>query len=181
MQNPVKTLLLPLLLAISAASCTHNNGDIGFWFGTWQVDQILLDGVPDSAYTQHNMFFQFQTAYFKIVVTEPHNATTTGLSYCEVHDDQLLVNFNFTSDAIGAQYDPPKQSHLLRGLDLKTGQPVWNYFTYRHNGRNLTLTTFNRPDSIVTIRYYSVNGKKQLRRDTIAVPYKTIEFQLHKR
>ncbi len=181
MRNPIKQLFLLAILAVGASSCTHNNGDIGFWFGTWQVDKILLDGQPDTTYTKHNMFFQFQTAYFKIVLSEPHNATTSGLSYCEVHDDQLWVNFNFTSDAIGGQYDPPGPSHLLRGYDVKTGDPVWNYFTYRHNGRKLTLTTFNRPDSIITKKYYSVNGKKHEKRDTVAVPYKTIEFQLHKR
>lgn len=29
------------LLAILGAGCTHNDGDIGPWFGTWQLEETL--------------------------------------------------------------------------------------------------------------------------------------------
>ena len=32
------------------SGCTHNNGDIGPWFGTWQVTGIDADGAPLAEY-----------------------------------------------------------------------------------------------------------------------------------
>ena len=52
-----------VLLVTLAAGCTHNNGDIGSWFGTWNVERIEIDGVAQADY-QGQYFFQFQSTVF---------------------------------------------------------------------------------------------------------------------
>ena len=57
-------ILIALLTLVGLCSCTHNDGDIGIWFGTWQVEQIIRDGekVPDTYYNPAiaPLYFQFQ-------------------------------------------------------------------------------------------------------------------------
>ena len=39
----MKTLrhtLIALLTLVGLSGCTHNDGDIGIWFGTWMVEDI---------------------------------------------------------------------------------------------------------------------------------------------
>ena len=47
------------LLAAATLSCTHNNGDIGVWFGLWKVTSVEVDGSADRKY-KGNMYFSFQ-------------------------------------------------------------------------------------------------------------------------
>ena len=63
----MKTLrhtLIALLALVGLSGCTHNDGDIGIWFGTWQVEQITCDGenLPDTYYNPSTvpLYFQFQ-------------------------------------------------------------------------------------------------------------------------
>ena len=38
---------IALLLVIVATACTHNDGDIGPWFGLWRVERLTVDGKND--------------------------------------------------------------------------------------------------------------------------------------
>ena len=53
-----------VLLVTLAAGCTHNNGDIGSWFGTWNVERIEIDGVAQADY-QGQYFFQFSLSLLR--------------------------------------------------------------------------------------------------------------------
>lgn len=62
MKTAYKILTIVALTAFFA-SCTHNNGDIGPWFGTWHVETIETDGMVRSDYSG-GYFFQFQSTVF---------------------------------------------------------------------------------------------------------------------
>ena len=47
---------IALLLVIVATACTHNDGDIGPWFGLWRVERLIVDGnngEPNSLAVEH--------------------------------------------------------------------------------------------------------------------------------
>ena len=90
----ISLLLLTALLAVAA--CTHNNGDIGNWFGTWNIEEVAADGVAvnlDPANVGAHYFLQFQTS----VVCLRHDDTrhNGGASYgtWQENDDQFTLDF----------------------------------------------------------------------------------------
>lgn len=42
--------LFLLLLTATMSSCTHPDGDIGSWGGTWLIEKIEINGVEDTGY-----------------------------------------------------------------------------------------------------------------------------------
>ena len=45
-----------IFVVLSFCGCTHNNGDIGPWFGQWKVERIDKDGMPDPDYCRVVVF-----------------------------------------------------------------------------------------------------------------------------
>lgn len=41
------------LLLVAAGSCTKYGGDIGPWFGSWHLEEILINGEPDESYASN--------------------------------------------------------------------------------------------------------------------------------
>ncbi|MDE6525025.1 MAG: lipocalin-like domain-containing protein, partial [Paramuribaculum sp.] len=56
----LSVILSVVALTMLSAGCTRNNGDIGPWFGTWQVTRIDVDGVPADCY-RGNVVMKFQS------------------------------------------------------------------------------------------------------------------------
>lgn len=54
-----RNIIIAAFLAVLACGCTHNNGDIGQWYGQWKLESIEADGVPVAEY-EGNMFWAFQ-------------------------------------------------------------------------------------------------------------------------
>ena len=86
-------LVLTTLLALS--SCSHNNGDIGYWFGLWHLDAIEVDGVPDDGY-DGNYYFLFQGKVFclRYVIESTHESLDAYAQWQE-SDDKQYVTINF--------------------------------------------------------------------------------------
>lgn len=61
-----------VLFAILTSGCTHNDGDIGEWFGSWHLEQILINGEPDEEYATNQeqdklqVMVSFQSSVFFI-------------------------------------------------------------------------------------------------------------------
>lgn len=62
---------LAIAIASLVASCTHNNGDIGPWFGTWHVEKMVVDGIDNPNFPD-SVFFQFQSYVFCMRRIYPH-------------------------------------------------------------------------------------------------------------
>ena len=60
------SLIFLLLSFFSLLSCTHPNGDIGSWFGSWLIEEVKADGVVQDDGRQVVIAFQgkvFECAY----------------------------------------------------------------------------------------------------------------------
>ena len=95
-------LVLLLIMQLGLSGCTHNNGDIGPWFGAWSVDTIKVDGQPDNSYG-HNIFWSFQNEVIKISVQHPYGVTTDHFGSWLEEGKTLQLNFTH-SDAITPSY-----------------------------------------------------------------------------
>lgn len=100
------------------ASCTHNNGDIGDWFGTWKLREITINSTPDATYAG-NMFWKFQSATIQIVeLDEYHGRADSWGSWEELPASSgVILRLNFThsdnNNPVGSgKYSPPKASYL---------------------------------------------------------------------
>lgn len=81
-----------MMIASIAASCTHNNGDIGVWFGLWKLERLTIDGKNDKDYTG-NIFFEFQnTTLGQLMMHDGHNYTQMIGEWHE-SDNQLTITF----------------------------------------------------------------------------------------
>ena len=82
-------------------SCTHNDGDIGKWFGTWAVQSISVDGVPDDDY-HGDILWKFQSDVFSMLrfSADPvdHSYQQVWGSWCE-DGDALVLRFGYSDDS----------------------------------------------------------------------------------
>lgn len=90
----IYTLLLASVF-ILMTGCTHNDGDIGPWFGTWQLENVMIDDKPEEDY-HHDIFWQFQNTVFCMrKVTEMHDAYPRWGTWQET-DDNTTLQLDFT-------------------------------------------------------------------------------------
>ncbi|MBR5101547.1 MAG: lipocalin-like domain-containing protein [Muribaculaceae bacterium] len=73
-------------------SCTHNNGDIGIWFGTWKITSIERNGETVSSY-RGNMFFLFQTTMFEMREAEHDHFVNETFGQWSEENDILTISF----------------------------------------------------------------------------------------
>lgn len=92
---------IAILLYVSAIlallpSCTHNNGDIGPWFGQWQVERLTVDGVDDPQYA-NDTYFCFQSSVFAVRKVNPDpllHSSVTSFGVWKEENGYLHVEFN---------------------------------------------------------------------------------------
>ena len=63
MRQTATHIIMALLALVALSGCSHNNGDIGLWFGLWHLDTVEIDGEPDADY-DGNFYFMFQNKVF---------------------------------------------------------------------------------------------------------------------
>ncbi len=116
MKKTIYTLVIMVASMLAMTSCTHNNGDIGLWFGTWHVEQVDMDGSPIDGYTGTN-FFQFQSTVFQLRYTD------------ELHTEmQTTGQWQDNGASIDITFPDEKQVWVhLYGIDMTKG--AVNHFT----------------------------------------------------
>ena len=100
----MRTLTASAIICLYAvmAGCTHNNGDIGLWFGRWQLTEISADGNPLTEYSG-NMSWAFQRDIVGITtVTDYHSALETWGQWKSDDNTYLSLNFDYTWRAISS-------------------------------------------------------------------------------
>lgn len=117
MKQFVNRIILSLLLIASAAitSCTHNNGDIGHWFGTWRVNELLINDKPDPDYAPPYMIFKFQSSVVQIIWPDEFNHDAPGcIGTWHQDGDKVTLRFDYEF------YAPTTASHLdeITTLDI---------------------------------------------------------------
>lgn len=113
------TLSLAMLMTLLLSACTHHNGDIGPYFGTWKVDAITIDGNDDKEYAD-NMFWKFQSDVICMIVVD--DTTHSRNEYWGTWSEDgptLTLNYTYSDDRYQqgtSRYAPPAASHLPAGI-----------------------------------------------------------------
>jgi hypothetical protein len=76
---------------ILLSACTRNHGDIGIWFGTWHVEQIIADGTPVNV--EGDYFFQFQSTVFRVSRVYGHENLVESFGTWEEGDGKMTISF----------------------------------------------------------------------------------------
>jgi hypothetical protein len=76
---------------LAFASCTRNHGDIGIWFGTWQVERINADGTPVAV--EGDYFFQFQNKVFRVSMVGDHEQLVESYGTWDENGDKMIISF----------------------------------------------------------------------------------------
>ena len=151
---PVRTLLI-LVMSVIFCGCTHNNGDIGQWFGTWQITSIDINGSAEKDY-HGNMFWKFQNNIIEMVlldVEEPDATIACTWGTWAEDADCLLLNFTHTDNEYDhvagenwqGRYFPLGESHLPYG-------EITRLRIVSSDGNKLTLSyeSTSQPDIVYT-------------------------------
>lgn len=88
-----KTLyILALLSMLTLGACTHNDGDIGNWFGTWHILDISRDG--EKVITNGEYFFQFQSSVFRVSIVNGHEQTIESFgTWDDSTEGKIIISF----------------------------------------------------------------------------------------
>lgn len=136
-------LVLPLILAFMAG-CTHNNGDIGIWFGTWLVESITQDGSTHPVMIDGTLCFQFQGEIATIRQTTISHDEFVDYGTWREGDGKLYILFSDPNVAY---------SHVLETVaGLKPNAGDGYHFTVEHTGGNLHLTLVDVDDHLWHLR-----------------------------
>ncbi len=87
----LKAIIFTLLAHMLFVSCTTNDGDIGSLFGSWRVEQIVVDGKPDAAYVG-NLVWKFQGGVLLMQEVEANHEIVNYWSSWSRKDDLLIVS-----------------------------------------------------------------------------------------
>lgn len=131
-------ILWMMMVVFGCMGCTHNNGDIGPWFGTWKLNAITINGDVDEAYAaQDNMVWKFQSSVVEMQEILPGHMTYDHFgTWHQLSDDVVEMKFIYKDDnnPVGSDYySPPVSSHLPKGefvmdiLELASGKMRLRY------------------------------------------------------
>lgn len=129
------TIIIAVLVMSFMSGCTHNNGDIGPYFGTWKLTGMEIDGKPDASYSG-NIFWQFQSTVFCMRQVNAHHDTDIRWGSWEETDDGMLVlNFTHRDD------EHPTGSSIYSPIPATGLATAVNYLTIeKKSSSHLTLT-----------------------------------------
>lgn len=141
MRQIIKTpiLFLASIFMLAITSCTHNNGDIGDWFGTWRLESITIDGEADQAYAPPYMIWKFQNSIIQFILPDDkaHDyPTTTGSWHEEANCLYLDFSWNLGGPLTDTSHLPEtctlKILHLSgRSIELQYDSPDGQVYIYR--------------------------------------------------
>ncbi|MCM1021619.1 MAG: lipocalin-like domain-containing protein [Muribaculum sp.] len=112
----ITLVILSILLFTAISGCTHNDGDIGPLFGSWQMTEITVDGQPVADYNQ-NVFWMFQNSVVCLREILPHHEADNRWGQWRWADkNTLLLNFDH-HDELHQPDDPVYLPLPITGLD----------------------------------------------------------------
>lgn len=138
----IRIFLLPLLLAAIAAACTHNDGDIGPWFGTWAMTGMTVNGETPQDFNPTANVWEFQSELVTIRLLGEHH-DIDGASWGTWHeaDGHLYLDFTHNSQQSGpGEYDAP----------------AW---LMMENSKVIDLTITDRGKRTMVLRYSAPGGQ----------------------
>lgn len=112
-------MAVSVLACLAMTGCTHNDGDIGEWFGEWHLQSIEIDGVADADY-DGDVLWKFQNNIVDMVIVEKNgHSREERFGTWTAGDSTLTLDFSHSDDlnAPGTgKYAPPAQTLLPSGV-----------------------------------------------------------------
>ena len=128
---------LPVLLAFIAMGCTHNDGDIGPWFGSWAMPAMTVDGDTPPGFDPVATVWEFQSEVVRIgLLDDHHDFAATAWGTWREADGRLYLDFTHGN----GEYTAP--SWLLM-----------------HPGKVLVLYIVERENRRMVLRYITPKGE----------------------
>lgn len=132
-------ILITLVAAMAMQSCTHNDGDIGRWFGTWHVESIEMDGTAIDSYDGYS-FFQFQSSVFELRLSNPLHDEQYTVGRWQDNGESIDITFPDTQRVwnyiAGFDFGPSSVNRLLvesaNGSDMVLSLATSDGHTYRY-------------------------------------------------
>ena len=148
----MKKSIFHIVLLVTAltvlGSCSHNNGDIGYWFGLWHLDSIEIDGVQDKQY-DGQYYFLFQGKVFCIrYVNEKNHEYTEGFARWEESNNGKTMTVSFVDYRF-----PPYIGDAFPNNYLSI---VTRFNVITLNSTTMVLS-YTNPDNGITYTYYLTN------------------------
>lgn len=95
MKKSFHYIIINLVALLALGSCTHNNGDIGPWFGTWHVEDISSNAGGIIVFADY--FFQFQNTTFRVSLVNKENFLVESYGTWQEQDGRLIIDFPDTT------------------------------------------------------------------------------------
>lgn len=92
LNNTIISIVAMLALLACLNSCTHNNGDIGPWFGQWHVEAIEVDDTPFNNY-RGEYFILFQSRIVSTIKLGTHSNAAQSYGTWQESGNQLTIYF----------------------------------------------------------------------------------------
>lgn len=130
----LRNIMASIAACIIATACTHNNGNIGDWFGEWLMESVEINGTDDASYNS-DVVWKFQNNIVEMVTVYGHSHDERYGTWSE-SADELILDFTHSDDLNEAgtgKYAPPAQTYLpaaivsLRILKLSPSEIVLSY------------------------------------------------------
>lgn len=135
-------ILLPLVIAILTLGCTHNDGDIGPWFGAWAMPSMTVDGKTPADFSPTNTIWEFQSEIVCIrLLGEHHNIDSWSWGTWHEADGHIYIDYTHSNSAGPSEYD----------------SPAWLLIANREVA---DLTIVERGDRRMVLEYTTPDGKK---------------------
>ena len=149
MRQTATHIIMALLALVALSGCSHNNGDIGLWFGQWNLDTVEVDGEPDAAY-DGQFYFMFQNKVFCVRhVDEVFHAYFESYATWQESDNGKTITITFVDNRYS-----PRVHDQVPDIYLNT-ITIMNVVSL--NTTSMTLSHTN--DSGKTITYHLTKWK----------------------
>ena len=115
----MKQGLFICLLSLLFWGCTQNNGHIGVNFGMWKLEELTINGEPDTAYLD-NVVWKFHSSILSMVrISDHHEVFECYGTWSESDDNkQMFLNFTYHDNGGTWKYVPLSETHLPEGLSI---------------------------------------------------------------
>lgn len=127
---------MTLVALMGLTACTHNEGDIDIWFGTWQIEQISCAEVQldDSYYNlSHSAYLQFQGEMVTARYVSPLHDETVDYGTWREGDGTLDIEFP----------DPNVAYSNVLGSLIGSGDTSFHFTITERSASHVTLSYYN--------------------------------------
>lgn len=155
--NLLTRLLVMAVTTLAATACTHNNGNIGHWFGRWHLESIVASAEPQPDY-HGELFWAFQRDIIGMTEVDTdsyHSAREIwGQWSANEQNTLLMLDFDHTWDHPDWEtpsFTPPDILGFPAPVEGEP-YPLVTLGVAEQTSSRMTLT-YTNPETLITYTY----------------------------